>query len=109
MFGTLIKLAIISSKILEIYDELTNRLVRPTLNLFIRKPFGFGFSTFAKDLVEKGYANYINDFTVPGLVGTVRQGKLYAGSIANSGYKLTIFDEVMNLETKAKKMLLELS
>jgi len=109
MFGTLIKLAIISSKILRIYDELTERYVRPTLNLFIKKPFGFGFSTFAKDLVEKGYANYINEFSAPGIIGTVRQGKLYVGSLAYSGYKLTIFDEVMNLETKAKKLILELS
>jgi len=109
MFEKLIKCAIISSRILRIIDEKLDREVRPTLNLFIKKPFGFGFSTMARELEKLGVANYINDFTVAGIVGSVRQGKLYKGSLANSGFKATIFDEVMMLDSKAKKLLLELT
>jgi len=109
MFEKLIKCAIISSRILRIIDEKLDREVRPTLNLFIKKPFGFGFSTMARELEKLGVANYINDFTVAGIIGTVRLGKLYKGSLADSGYKLTIFDEVMMLDSKAKKAILELT
>jgi len=109
MLEKLIKSAIISSRIIKIYDEKLDRTVRPTLNIFIRKPFGFGFSTMAKELEEKRLANYVNDFTVAGIIGTVRQGRIYTGSLANSGYRLTIFDEVMTLENKAKKLLNELT
>ena len=109
MFEKLIKCAIISARILRIIDEKLDREVRPTLNLFIKKPFGFGFSTMARELERLGLANYINDFTVAGIIGTVRLGKLYKGSLADSGYKLTIFDEVMMLDSKAKKAILELT
>ena len=109
MLEKLIKSAIISARILSIYDEKLDRTVRPTLNLFIRKPFGFGFSTMARELEEKGLANYVNDFTVAGIIGTVKHGRIYTGSLANSGYKLTIFDEVMMLENKAKKLINELT
>lgn len=109
MLEKLILSAIISSKILTIYDEKLNRNVRPTFNIFIRKPFGFGFSTMFFELVERGYVNYINEFSVAGIVGSVRGGRIYKGSLAESGFKLTVFDEVMSLENKAKKTLLELS
>jgi len=109
MFEKLIKCAIISSRILRIIDEKLDREVRPTLNLFIKKPFGFGFSTMARELEKLGVANYINDFTVAGIVGSVRLGRLYEGSLASSGYRLTVFDEVMMLERKAKKAILELT
>jgi len=109
MFEKLIKCAIISARIIKIIDEKLDREVRPTLNLFIKKPFGFGFSTMARELEKLGLANYINDFTVAGIIGTVRLGKLYKGSLADSGYKLTIFDEVMMLDSKAKKAILELT
>jgi len=109
MFEKLIKCAIISSRIIRIIDEKLSREVRPTLNLFIKKPFGFGFSTMARELEKLGLANYINDFSIAGIVGSVRGGRLYEGSLASSGYKLTIFDEVMMLDSKAKKAILELT
>ncbi len=109
MLSRIITSAIISSRILKIKDELTDRTVRPTLNIFITKPFGFGFSTSFLQLEERGYVNYINDFSAPGLVGTVKGGKIYMGSLVESGYKLTIIDEVMKLDNKAKKIILELT
>lgn len=109
MFEKLVKCAIISARILRIIDVKLDREVRPTINLFIKKPFGFGFSTMARELERLGLANYINDFSVAGIVGSVRGGRLYEGSLANSGYKLTIFDEVMMLDSKAKKAILELT
>jgi len=109
MLEKLIKSAIISARILSIYDEKLDRTVRPTLNLFIRKPFGFGFSSMARELEEKGLVNYVNDFTVAGIIGSVKHGRIYVGNLANSGYKLTVFDEVMMLENKAKKLINELT
>lgn len=109
MLETLIKLSILSSRILKIYDELTDRYVRPTLNLFIKKPYGFGFSTLGYELERKGLAVLINDFSPPGIVGTVKGGKIHFGSLANAGYKLAIFDEVMQLDVKAKKIINELT
>jgi len=109
MLEKLIKSAIISSRILKIYDENLDRLVRPTLNLFIRKPFGFGFSTMADELAKLGLANNITEFTVPGIVGSVRGGRLYEGQLCYSGYKLTVFDEVMALDQKSKKTINQLT
>jgi len=63
----------------------------------------------ASKLVAKGYANYVNDFTVAGLIGTVRGGRIHEGALAESGYRVTIFDEVMLLENKAKKLINELT
>lgn len=109
MLETLIKCSIISAKILKIYDELTDRYVRPTLNLFIRKPYGFGFSSLGYELESQGLAILINDFSPAGIVGSVKGGKIYMGSLANAGYKLVIFDEIMQLDNKAKKIVNELT
>jgi len=109
MIEKIVTSAILSSKIITIYDEKLQRNIRPTINIFIKKPYGYGFSTTFLELQEKGFVNYINDFTVAGLIGSVKGGKIYSGSLAGSGFKLTVFDEVMKLENKAKKMLLELT
>jgi len=109
MLETLIKCSIISAKILKIYDELTDRKVRPTLNLFIKKPYGFGFSTLGYELESQGLAVLINDFSPAGIVGSVKGGHVYLGSLANAGYKMAIFDEVMQLDNKAKKIINELT
>jgi len=109
MLETLIKCSIISARILKIYDELTDRYVRPTLNLFIKKPYGFGFSSLGYELESQGLAVLINDFSPAGIVGSVKGGKIYFGSLANAGYKLAIFDEVMQLDNKAKKIVNELT
>jgi len=109
MLEKLILCSIISSRIDKIVDEKLNRAVRPTLNLFIRKPLGYGFTTVMTYLAEKGYVNYISEFTAPGLVGTLKNGRVIPGALADSGYKLTAIDEVRLLDQKAKKAILELT
>jgi len=105
----IILMSIISARIEKIYDEMLERNVRPTLNVFFRKPFGYGFTTIMTELERQGYVNYISEFTAPGLVGTIRAGKIVQGSLANSGYKVTAIDEVRLLDSKAKKAILELT
>lgn len=109
MIEAIFLMSITSSRILSIEDKLLERKVRPQLNFFIKKPFGYGFTTMATELQEKGYVNYVNDFTVPGLVGTVKGSHIYKGILCNSGYKSTVIDEVMMLDSKSKKAILEIT
>jgi len=104
----LIKFVIMSSTLGEFQTERGHK-TRGALNMWLNSPFGTGKTSLITPLAQEGLAVFVHDYTVAGLVGTIkRTGLATIGEIRNLADKTAILEEFQNTPKTSRTILLSL-
>lgn len=108
MLTKLIKYALMSSTIKAFRTE-KGFFTRGTINLWIVKPYGVGTTAIFKQLEKDGIGRIVRDYTVPGIIGTIKKdGTVVVGEVKKFVNTTVFIDEFQEIERKPRAVLLSL-
>lgn len=108
MLNKLIEYVLSSSTINEFHTEKKHK-TRGTLNLWINSPYGTGKSSSVNPIVESKLGIIIQDYTMPGLIGTIKKdGLATMGDIRLLPNTTGILEEFQDVRMDSRKVLLSL-
>ena len=97
MFNKLLGYTLASASIREFRTEQGHK-TRGTINLWVNSPYGTGKSSIMNSIVRQGLGVIIQDYSTPGLIGTIkRDGIAVIGSIRHLPNTTAILEEFQNL------------
>ena len=104
----LIKFVLMSATIHSFRTERGHE-TRGAINMWLNAPFGTGKTSLISPLAQEGLAVLIHDYTVAGLVGTIkRTGLVTIGEIRNLADNTAILEEFQNTPKTSRAILLAL-
>ncbi len=104
----IIKFVLMSATLGEFSTERKHK-TRGAVNMWLNAPFGTGKTSLITPLAQEGLAVFVHDYTVAGLVGTIkRTGLATIGEIRNLADNTAILEEFQNTPKTSRAILLSL-
>jgi len=108
MFNKLLGYTLASASIREFRTEQGHK-TRGTINLWVNSPYGTGKSSIMNSIVRQGLGVIIQDYSTPGLIGTIkRDGIAVIGSIRHLPNTTAILEEFQNTTKDQRAVMLSL-